>query len=100
VSTEIDLFQSEINETPGANTLRRGLRLLMALRCNISKRLSDLARAGNLDKAATSPPLWSLTRYSFALNDASKRYRLGPAFAVLERMATRIKALQRLFKPL
>lgn len=69
---------------PGANTLERGLRLLMALRKDEGQKLSDLARATTLDKATASRLLRSLMRYSFAVKDENDRYRLGPATAVLE----------------
>ncbi|MGK6306154.1 IclR family transcriptional regulator [Variovorax sp. DT-64] len=68
----------------GVNALERGLRLLMALRKDEGQKLSDLARATQLDKATASRLLRSLMRYSFAVKDADERYRLGPATAVLE----------------
>ncbi|MGJ7490486.1 IclR family transcriptional regulator [Variovorax sp. ZT4R33] len=68
----------------GVNALERGLRLLMALRKDEGQKLSDLARATQLDKATASRLLRSLMRYSFAVKDSDERYRLGPATAVLE----------------
>jgi DNA-binding IclR family transcriptional regulator len=99
MSINFDEFQSAAKEVPGVNTLERGLRLLMALRYDEGKRLSDLARATNLDKATTSRLLKSLTRYSFALKDSSERYRLGPAISVLEHTGNSTQGIAAIVQP-
>jgi DNA-binding IclR family transcriptional regulator len=83
----------------GVIALERGLRLLMALRKDQGQKLSDLARATNLDKATASRLLRSLVRYSFAVKDASDRFRLGPATAVLESTGSMTQGIAAVVQP-
>jgi DNA-binding IclR family transcriptional regulator len=96
------MSKNESNPTGGlgVNALERGLRLLMALRKDEGQRLSELARATNLDKATTSRLLRSLTRFSFAFKDDNDRYRLGPATAVLERTGDAAQGIAAVVQPL
>ncbi|SDO12154.1 IclR family transcriptional regulator [Polaromonas sp. JS666] len=79
--------------------LERGLRLLMALRYDEGKKLSDLARATDLDKATASRLLRSLALFSFVLKDEQDRYRLGPAIAVLERTGNSTQGIAPVVQP-
>jgi DNA-binding IclR family transcriptional regulator len=79
--------------------LERGLRLLMALRYDEGKKLSDLARATDIDKATASRLLRSLSLFSFVLKDEQDRYRLGPAIAVLERTGNSTQGIASIVQP-
>ena len=79
--------------------LERGLRLLMALRYDEGKKLSDLARATDIDKATASRLLRSLSLFSFVLKDEQDRYRLGPAIAVLERTGNSTQGIASVVQP-
>lgn len=79
--------------------LERGLRLLMALRYDEGKKLSDLARVTDIDKATVSRLLRSLTLFSFASKDEQDRYRLGPAIAVLERTGNSTQGIASIVQP-
>jgi DNA-binding IclR family transcriptional regulator len=99
MSIEVSSQQPSSGQGLGVNALERGLRLLMALRYDEGQKLSDLARATNLDKATASRLLRSLTRYSFALKDGNERYRLGPAIAVLERTGNATQGVAAVVQP-
>lgn len=98
MSMEEDVTRPK-KEGNGVNALERGLRLLMALRYDEGQKLSDLARATNLDKATASRLLRSLGKYSFALKDEKERYRLGPAIAVLETTGNATQGIASIVQP-
>lgn len=79
--------------------LERGLRLLMSLRYDEGKKLSDLSRATEIDKATASRLLRSLAVFSFVLKDEQDRYRLGPAIAVLERTGNSTQGIAAVVQP-
>lgn len=83
-----------------ARTADRALRVLLAFRQRPEWGVSDLARALGLDKANIHRLLTTLAGRGFVLADPdTRRYRLGPAIAVLARAAERGGALEAAARP-
>jgi DNA-binding IclR family transcriptional regulator len=99
VSIDETTPEAPSGKATGVTALERGLRLLMALRKDEGQKLSDLARATELDKATASRLLRSLMRYSFAVKDSQERYRLGPATAVLEQTGATEQGIAAVVQP-
>lgn len=83
-----------------ARTADRALRVLLAFRQRPEWGVSDLARTLGLDKANIHRLLTTLAGRGFVLADPdTRRYRLGPAIAVLARAAERGGALEAAARP-
>jgi DNA-binding IclR family transcriptional regulator len=84
-----------------ARTADRALRVLLAFQRRPEWGVSDLARELGLDKAGVHRLLTTLAGRGFVLADPhSRRYRLGPAIAVLARTAERGGGLETAARPL
>src|SRR5689334_19815413 len=96
--------QSEIaSETPGAQTLRRGLAILKLLaryQAGGGLGVSDIARKLDLSKATTVRLTRTLMDEQFVAQDSgTRRYQLGPESFAVGLAAEPNYALQRLAAP-